>query len=440
MTVPRLLRPVPSPRPPDRPSTGGTPLEGRHLGAPLRSVLPLLAFILSLAGILPAGSHPFLQNTCSVLVQSNRVMVRVTGTIREVAVTQRLDLRGANRSLGTVSEALPAHADYLLEHLDLGVDGSRLAGTWIDYQILAEAAPDPPGVPDPMDEFERTRVGIDLEYRLPMLTGDSTLTLSHRVLAEHPYAPGVPWDVTYALEVRDATRRVILRDLVSRGQTVVTPVGNRTSAAVAPPPDDPPTGPTQLPTPAGAMSYLRLGWHHVITGYDHLLFLGALTLATRRLRDLLRIILAFTAAHSLTVTLAALDWIRVPAAVVEPLIAASIVAVALLNLLTLPDSRAAAVRLTTAFAFGLVHGLGFAAGLREALTTSRGGLVAVAIGAFCIGVELGHVMLAGPFWALLGLARRRREGRCEAPLLRWGSLVVAGGGAYFLWATLRASP
>ena len=76
---------------------------------------------------------------------------------------------------------------------------------------------------------------------------------------------------------------------------------------------------------ASFTSYLRLGIHHILTGYDHLLFLAALALAAVRLADFFKLIATFTVAHSLTVTLSALGYVRLPPWFVEPFIAASIV-------------------------------------------------------------------------------------------------------------------
>ncbi len=393
-----------------------------------------------------ASAHPFLQNTWSVLVQTNRILMRVTGSVREVAASQGLALTPGTLELDAITGALPGHAEHLLEHLDVLADGNRLDGFLVDCQLLAEAEPELPGVADPLTEFERTRVGFDLEHPLPPGGPPGTLTLSQRVLADHPYAPGIPWDVTYTLEVRDGQRQVLARDLVGRDRPVTVRVAG--SAAPGPGAPDPGMAPGDAaasgiqevpPEPGipGWPAFLRLGVHHVLTGYDHLLFLAGLALAARRVMDLMKILLLFTLAHSVTVTLAALGWVRAPAGLVEPVIAGSIVVVALHNVFR-PETARGPVRLAMAFGFGLVHGLGFAGGLSDTLGDPTGWALAAAIAAFCVGVELGHLAVAAPAFGLLaGLRRGRQDG--EDFLLRPGSLLVAGGGAYFLWAALRAA-
>jgi hydrogenase/urease accessory protein HupE len=106
--------------------------------------------------------------------------------------------------------------------------------------------------------------------------------------------------------------------------------------------------------------FFRLGVEHILTGYDHLFFLAALLLRGGRLVSLLKIVTAFTVAHSVTLALGVLGVVTVPSRLVEPVIAASIVWVALENALR---RDAPSARWIVSFAFGLVHGFGFAAAL-----------------------------------------------------------------------------
>ena len=108
--------------------------------------------------------------------------------------------------------------------------------------------------------------------------------------------------------------------------------------------------------------YLGLGVEHIIGGIDHLLFLLALLALATSLWQTVKIVTAFTVAHSITLSLAALGLVDVPSSIVEPLIAASIVWVAVENLVA---PAGAARRWLIAGAFGLIHGLGFASALVE---------------------------------------------------------------------------
>jgi hydrogenase/urease accessory protein HupE len=141
--------------------------------------------------------------------------------------------------------------------------------------------------------------------------------------------------------------------------------------------------------PGSFRQFLVLGVEHILTGYDHVVFLLALLLAGGAFWNTAKIITSFTVAHSITLALAALDVVRIPSSVVEPLIAVSIVYVGLENLLQ-GDLR---WRWLLTFAFGLVHGFGFASVLRELGVGAAGVGVAVPLVSFNLGVELGQVSI-----------------------------------------------
>jgi hydrogenase/urease accessory protein HupE len=144
------------------------------------------------------------------------------------------------------------------------------------------------------------------------------------------------------------------------------------------------------PAPAFGQ-FLLLGVEHIVTGYDHLLFLFGLLIVGSSFWGAWRIITAFTVAHSLTLVLATFDLLRLPSSLVEPLIAVSIVYVGLENLCR----RDLHHRWLLTFGFGLVHGLGFASVLRDLGLGAVGGSAAVVpLLAFNVGVELGQVAIA----------------------------------------------
>ena len=138
----------------------------------------------------------------------------------------------------------------------------------------------------------------------------------------------------------------------------------------------------------GLFAFVGLGAEHIVEGPDHLLFLIALFLGRRSLLDGLKVITAFTAAHSVTLALSALELASLPPAVVEPLIAASIIHAGAANL-----AGRGGVGAGLAFAFGLVHGLGLSYALREAGLGS-GWDAALPLLGFNLGVELAQLALA----------------------------------------------
>jgi len=181
-----------------------------------------------------------------------------------------------------------------------------------------------------------------------------------------------------------------------------------------------------LDAPAGSswLTFVVMGVEHILGGFDHLLFLLALLAMTRGLWPIVRIVTGFTLGHSVTLSLAVLGVVEVPGRIVEPLIAATIIWVAVENLLAPDGGR---WRWAVGAVFGLVHGLGFASALTE-LGLPHDAMVRALIG-FNIGVELGQlgfVALAMPI--LVWLAKPGRLARLPQGL----SVVVASMGVVWL--------
>jgi hydrogenase/urease accessory protein HupE len=171
--------------------------------------------------------------------------------------------------------------------------------------------------------------------------------------------------------------------------------------------------------------FVPSGVHHILIGPDHLLFLVGLLLLGGSLRQLIGVVTAFTIAHSITLSLAALNIVTPPARVVEPAIALSIVYVGADNLMVHGGRD---VRAWIAFAFGLIHGFGFANVLREMDLPARA--LGWSLFSFNVGVEIGQVfVVAAVASALAGLrARSEAAGRRLAVA---GSIVVIAAGAYW---------
>lgn len=172
------------------------------------------------------------------------------------------------------------------------------------------------------------------------------------------------------------------------------------------------------------VDFVRIGIAHILLGYDHLLFLLTILMGVRGWRRWIALVTAFTLAHSITLGLAALGWLQVAPAIVEPGIALSIVAVAALNLLGPAAPRA---RIGMVFACGLLHGLGFAGALAE-MGLSQGNRLPTLAG-FNIGVELGQLAFLGALLGLGALLARLGQAQAAAALPRLASGVAALLGA-----------
>lgn len=154
------------------------------------------------------------------------------------------------------------------------------------------------------------------------------------------------------------------------------------------------------PIGTGFIAHFGLGIWHILSGFDHIVFVLSLLLVTARWKDLAIVITGFTVAHSITLALGALDLVTIPSAVAEPIIAASIIYVALENVIR-GNPRA---RLPITFGFGLIHGFGFSSGLSaDGLPPAE---LASSLLGFNLGVEAGQLAIVLPlFPALLWLQR-----------------------------------
>lgn len=183
----------------------------------------------------------------------------------------------------------------------------------------------------------------------------------------------------------------------------------------------------------GAPGYLGLGVHHILSGYDHILFVFGLIVLAQGWRRLLGAVTAFTAAHSITLGASALGLVSLPQASVEAVIALSIAALGY-EIVRLARGRAgltAQAPWIVAFCFGLLHGFGFASALAEIGLPEGARLAALLF--FNVGVEAGQLMavwIAAPVvWWLRG----------RAPPVRRGVETAIGYGVGIAGATLLLS-
>lgn len=172
--------------------------------------------------------------------------------------------------------------------------------------------------------------------------------------------------------------------------------------------------------------YLKLGFHHILPeGLDHILFVVGLCLISTRLKTILWQATAFTVAHTITLAMSMKGAIIAPPALVEPIIALSIMFVAIENLLI---SELKPWRIAVVFLFGLIHGMGFANSLNEiGLPPNK---FYTSILAFNVGVELGQIAVIAAVFALIIIPLRNQvwyKKRVAYPL----SILIALIAAYW---------
>lgn len=171
--------------------------------------------------------------------------------------------------------------------------------------------------------------------------------------------------------------------------------------------------------------FLPAGIHHILIGPDHLLFLLGLLLLGGSIRQLLLVVSAFTVAHSVTLSLAALNLVTPPARLVEPAIALSIVYVGADNLLVRGGRD---VRAWIALTFGFIHGFGFANVLREMDLPTRA--LGWSLFSFNVGVEIGQLLVVVVVASALAWLHSRSEAAGRR-LAFAGSIVVIAAGAFW---------
>ena len=343
-------------------------------------VLGLVALLLSCA---PASAHPTPFSYLDVRVGPGAIEVDLVAHIIDVA--HDLHLEPPEQLLE--SDVLRArHADIaalLGSRVRLIADGSQLEpGEW--------------SVPEAL----RDRQSIRISARLPLATRPGTLALETQMFAydpQHQTFVNIYEDEALALQaILDQTKTRL--EFFSGSRQGVWAVVRK---------------------------FVPSGVEHILIGPDHLLFLVGLLLLGGTLRQLALVVSAFTVAHSVTLSLAALNILNPPARIIEPAIALSIVYVGADNLMVRGGRD---MRAWIAFAFGFIHGFGFANVLRE-MDLPRTAL-GWSLFSFNLGVEVGQLVVVVAVASLLAAVRAR-----SAPAGRWlavaGSVAVIAAGAFW---------
>jgi len=324
-----------------------------------RAGLGGLLLVIAAAWLAPAAAHQINLSTARVELSAARLVsveVSLKGSDVDRAVgTEVVDASSGLVDAARLTGAAAAIGAYVAAHAVVaGSDGTLCrAGP-------ATVTADQDGVVTRLD-WSCAEVGGDLVYRSTVL-----------------------------IDIDRAAKQVVLIGSGSDASQALLDADETEIRLTAPPPS------------LGAVirRYVAAGVEHIFLGYDHIAFLIAIVLWARRLWPVIKIVTAFTVAHSITLSLAALDIVVIPSAIVEPAIAASIVFVALENFFSRDIDR----RWRDTFAFGLIHGFGFASALQE-FGLPRGA-VAPALAAFNLGVELGQIAIVSlVIPALLALDR-----------------------------------
>lgn len=365
----------------------------------------VLAFLATVA-----RGHPVAQGALDLRIAPREATATLRISNEQIFVAGSLG-EGA-RDAATFDDLLTQHGDYLLRHFTVLADGAALPGAVREVRPPDDRSVD--GFTTYVLRYALHEQPVQIEVRQDLLT-------------EILFAPGNPWEAPLVARVWQNELPLVEGALLTARQPLLVKLRAGVVDEFA-----------HSASPAlGRMAwdFFRHGALHIAAGWDHALFVAALVLALPGFWRVLALVSVFTLAHTITITLAALGWIHLRTSVVEPLIAASVVAAAALNLFR-PAAPLLGVRLAIAFGFGLFHGLGFAGGLVAAMQGFAPATVAAAIGGFSIGVEVGHQFVVLPLLALLALVRSWKPQYLPA-LVRGGGVLILGAGLWLFAMTLR---
>ena len=389
-----------------------------------RRILPLLLFLLlTLTSTLSA--HNIVENALDIVIHPDKVVVDARISMEEILAIE------ADSQTRPPTETWPKlaaqHQSYVLGHLKIEADGQTIRGKGVIEPTIT---------PGPTQELN----SANFRFEYPLEKPPQMVRINQDLMRERSN-----WQCSCVVRIRRSDIAVFQSALLTGGRYIEFDC----EWAKNPPSTSPTTNPasaaggsivTEVPLWPTIRAYTAHGIQHILTGFDHLLFVSALVLAARSLWDLIKVVTAFTIAHTLTLTLSVLNLVTLSSRIVEPMIAASIVFVAIQNIFWPRQSRGWS-RLAIAFAFGLFHGLGFAGGLKAAMSQMPVLALGLALAAFSIGVEIGHQLVVIPLFVFLKPLRQASASDEPTALsdriLKFGSAAISLAGIYFFIQAIR---
>jgi hydrogenase/urease accessory protein HupE len=350
---------------------------------PHRALLTAFAIAVALSAARPAAAHPVPFSYLDLRLRDDAVegslVVHIEDAAYELEVDplQLLDSDFAARQSADLTTLLAAR-------FTVSADGRPLAPQWSEVKVLTG------------------RQSLKLAFRFALDARPGRLAVS---------ADMFPYDPRHQTFLNIYEDDELTQAILERGRT-----GFEYFAG------------TRRGSFSVVKKFLPAGIHHILIGPDHVLFLVGLLLLGGTFRRLALIVTGFTVAHSITLSLAALNLVTPPARIIEPAIALSIIFVGADNLLVNASVAARDIRAWVAFAFGFIHGFGFANVLREMELPPRA--LGWSLFAFNLGVEVGQLLVVAVVATSLAALRSRNEA-AGRQLAFAGSVVVMAAGAFW---------
>jgi hydrogenase/urease accessory protein HupE len=343
-----------------------------------------LAALVAILAPTPVAAHPVPFSYLDVRLDRDVVTVTLVTHIFDVAHDLNLNPPEELLKAAVVGPRAAAIAAMLGSRFSLSADGRPLVPRW---------------TPTPEILSDRQSLRFEIRYELPAPPGRLLIT-----------ATMFPYDPNHQTFVNVYEGEALTQAILDRGRPGFEYFsGSRQGVA------------------AVIRRFIPAGVHHILIGPDHLLFLVGLLLLGGSIRQLLIVVTSFTLAHSITLSLAALNIVTPPARMIEPAIALSIVYVGADNLLARGGRD---VRAWIAFAFGFIHGFGFANVLREMDLPARA--LGWSLFSFNVGVEFGQLLVVVAVASALTAVRSRSEMAGRQVAFAGSIVVIAAGTFWFI--------
>jgi hydrogenase/urease accessory protein HupE len=362
----------------------------------MRGLFSLGNYLLLAALLLPADwavAHAPGLSSIDVAVKTDQVVTKLTFALQDIEAFAPMDSDlDAEVSAAEREAAKPDIAKMLGEQLRVNIDG-------VDVQSVA---------PGSVIYDEQNNAHVEFSFKP---APHQQLLLQSKLLAW--LQDGHQQYIT----VRDAAGKTLSEKMLNRAGDQLQLVLLQTDQSVQ-----------QNDSRFSAFAdFLKLGIEHILTGYDHLLFLFALLAVTHSFWPAIKIVTFFTLAHSITLAFAGLNIIELPSSVVEPVIALTIIYVAVENIIRGDHPKG---RQWLTFGFGLIHGFGFASVLREMDISSGDTGILLPLLSFNLGIETGQIAVASVVLPIIWWLNNKPA--FAEKFLKGCSVMVALMGAYWL--------
>jgi hydrogenase/urease accessory protein HupE len=354
----------------------------------------IVSFIVLLIQLQLSYAHPPGLSSADLTVTPDGVKAKITFAVQDIEAFVPMDSDGdAEVTVLERETAKPNIATYVATELKIKIDGVEVAALALNTVTFDD----------------QNNAAVELSF---VGTPAKSISLESKFLSK------LPTDHKQYVTVKDSGGHELGKKLLTQKSNTLE-VNLKSSSALA----------TENHTTSTFIDFLKLGIEHILTGYDHLLFLFSLLVVTRSFWPAIKIITFFTIAHSITLALAGMNIVDISSSIVEPLIAATIVYVGLENIVR-KDKVTTKQRCILTFFFGLIHGFGFAGVLREMGISSIETGILVPLFSFNLGVELGQITVAAIVLPLVWWLHRQEK--ISKYLVPVGSVLTCLAGGYWL--------